>query len=265
MLLEEKQKVSFHLNIFFGFSKTFKKITKNLGFHPTFKTADLQDIIFTTLGDAIKTTVNNFYLYVPIFIFPVLKLKLCSMTQSKIIIQLLMILGHQIQKQLRIDETFKLGSAQNINSPKYLIVPHQTLAGINVPNKANSEAIFVILDVRNYVSEKDGQRNPNDAVVINYTENHCLDRNRDVKFFYKESLGEELLNPFKISLKMRNFYPIQVFDLRFQVDYITLKKIQLIEEDRNDPADARLYIILIRYRKIEMISDGNKIADIKFL
>ena len=28
----------------FGFCKTFKKITKNLGFHLIFKTADLQDI-----------------------------------------------------------------------------------------------------------------------------------------------------------------------------------------------------------------------------
>ena len=37
-----------------GFWKTFKKITKQIGFHSTFKTADLQDIIFTTLGDDIK-------------------------------------------------------------------------------------------------------------------------------------------------------------------------------------------------------------------
>ena len=37
----------------FGFCKTFKTITQQLGFHLTFKTADLQDIIYTTLSDNI--------------------------------------------------------------------------------------------------------------------------------------------------------------------------------------------------------------------
>ena len=35
------------LENFFGFCTTFKKVTKNLGFHETFRTADLQDIIYT--------------------------------------------------------------------------------------------------------------------------------------------------------------------------------------------------------------------------
>ena len=43
----------------FGFCKTFKKITKNLGFHLTFKTNDLQDIIFTTLANDINVTINS--------------------------------------------------------------------------------------------------------------------------------------------------------------------------------------------------------------
>ena len=37
----------------FGFCKSFEKITKNLGFHIKFRTADLQDIIFTSIGDKI--------------------------------------------------------------------------------------------------------------------------------------------------------------------------------------------------------------------
>ena len=49
----------------FGFCKTFKKITKNLGFHLIFKTNDLQDIIFTTKADDINVTINSLYLYVP--------------------------------------------------------------------------------------------------------------------------------------------------------------------------------------------------------
>ena len=50
----------------FGFCKTFKNITKNLGFHITLKTNDLQNIIFTTLGNDIHVTINSLYLFVPI-------------------------------------------------------------------------------------------------------------------------------------------------------------------------------------------------------
>ena len=49
----------------FEFCKTFKEITKNLGFHLIFKMNDLQDIIFTTIADDINVTINSLYLYVP--------------------------------------------------------------------------------------------------------------------------------------------------------------------------------------------------------
>ena len=41
----------------FVLCKTFEKITKQLGFHLTFKTADLQDIIYTTLANNITVTI----------------------------------------------------------------------------------------------------------------------------------------------------------------------------------------------------------------
>ena len=52
----------------FGFCKSFKKITKNLGFHIKFRTADLQDIIFTSVEDNINVAINRLYLYVPTLI-----------------------------------------------------------------------------------------------------------------------------------------------------------------------------------------------------
>ena len=52
----------------FGFCKTFKKITKNLGFQLAFKTNVLQDFIFTTLADDINVTIINLYLFVPVLI-----------------------------------------------------------------------------------------------------------------------------------------------------------------------------------------------------
>ena len=67
---------------------------------------------------------------------------------------------------------------------------------------------------------------------------------------------------------MKNKYPIQVIDLRLQPDHITPKKIQLFKQYRPDPANnhnnAILYVILIRRREIELISDGNKLIEVMF-
>ena len=52
----------------FGFCKTFKKVTKNLGFHITLRTADLQDIVFKSLADNINVIINGLYLFVPALI-----------------------------------------------------------------------------------------------------------------------------------------------------------------------------------------------------
>ena len=49
----------------FGFCKTFKKVTRNLGFHLTFKTNDLQKIKYSSMTDDINVTINDLYLYVP--------------------------------------------------------------------------------------------------------------------------------------------------------------------------------------------------------
>ena len=48
-----------YLEDIFGFCKSFKKVTKNLGFHLSFKTNDLQDIIYTSMTDDINVTNNN--------------------------------------------------------------------------------------------------------------------------------------------------------------------------------------------------------------
>ena len=65
---EGKLKVVLSLQNIFGLCKTFKKVTKQLGFHLTFKTADLQHIIFTTLGENNEVNFDTLFLFVPIFI-----------------------------------------------------------------------------------------------------------------------------------------------------------------------------------------------------
>ena len=66
---------------------------------------------------------------------------------------------------------------------------------------------------------------------------------------------------------MKNKDPIQIIDLRHQIDHISPKNIQIFEEYKNDPvyANKRLYVILIRHKQIEMISDGNKFIEVKVI
>ena len=61
---------------------------------------------------------------------------------------------------------------------------------------------------------------------------------------------------------MKTEYPIGIFDLRHQSDHIIPKKIQMFPKYGTDPDNARLIIIFIRRRKIEIISDGNKLIEV---
>ena len=253
----------------FGFCKSFKKITKNLGFHISFRAADLQDIIFKSIGDNINVTINSLYLYVP---------TLTPSTETQLMF------NESIQNNYRIffDDWFTerrvvsdtitqidIGSAQQVNSPKYLIACQQTAARLNAPIIGLNISRFDILNVRKYFVEIDSIRYPRDGFITNYNENDYIDQYKDLKLFYKEYVGEELLNPFVSYPDMKTKYPIQVIDLRFQPDHITPKKIQLFEEYRAEPANnpnsARLYVILIRRREIELISDGNKLIEVKVI
>ena len=103
----------------------------------------------------------------------------------------------------------------------YLICAHQTAARADPPNKRNNISIFDNLDVRKYFIEIGGQRYPRHSVLTNYAVNDSIDQYRDLKIFYKEYVGEELLNPFVSYPDMKNKYPIQVIDLRLQTDHKT--------------------------------------------
>ena len=249
----------------FGFCRTFKKVTKNLGYHLKFKMNDLQDIVFTTIANDITVTINSLYLYVP---------KLIPSTSTQLMFKEAIMNNYTITfdswytehkisndgRELQID----VASAQGINSTKYLISAFQTNAR-TTPNKASNPAIFDHNNVTKYFVEIDGIRYPKDGLLNNFGENSYLDQYRDLKLFYKEYVGEELLQPFISYPDMNYLYPIQITDLRFQVDHITPKKIQLFEEFSEDPANERLFLILIRHRQIEMISDGNKIIEVKVI
>ena len=73
------------------------------------------------------------------------------------------------------------------------------------------------------------------------------------------------MSPFLYYPDMKTKYPCEILDLRHQSDHITPKKIQLFLEYGNDPDNARFFLILIRRREIELISDSNKLLEVKVI
>ena len=163
----------------------YKRITKKLWFHLIFKTANLQDIISTTLGDDIKIRINNLYLFSPIFI-PNAETQTMFNESLRIKCTILFDSWYTGRKDVNDGLEFQVdvGSAQNINRPKYIIAAHQFLAKIGVPNKFI--AVFDTLDVGKFFSERDGQRYPKDAAITNYIKNDYLHQYWVLKLFYKE-------------------------------------------------------------------------------
>ena len=84
--------------------------------------------------------------------------------------------------------------------------------------------------------------------MVNFEENNYLEQYKDLKQFYKEYVGDHLLSPIITYDKMKNYYPIQIIDLRFQVDHISPKKIRLFEEYDPNPTNTTLFVILIKRR-----------------
>ena len=64
---------------------------------------------------------------------------------------------------------------------------------------------------------------------------------------------------------MKTKYPIEIIDLGHQSDHITAEKVQIFHEYGTDPDNARLFLILIRRREIEMISHRNKLIEVKVI
>ena len=236
-----KMKGYLYLEDIFGFCKTFKKVSKNLGFHLQFKTNDLQDIIYTAMTDDINVTINNLYLYLPNLIPSVeTQLMFNEATQNNYKISY----DELFTERRFISDTIAqldIGSSQNVQSPKYLIGAHQTRDRIDVPISTKNVAIFDNLGLRKYYNEIDGQRYPRDSSLMIYEQNEYIEQYKDLKLFFKEYIGEQLMSPFISYPDMKTKYPIEIIDLRHQVDHITPKKIQLFLEYGADPENARFF------------------------
>ena len=165
----------------------------------------------------------------------------------------------------RLEYRVQLSSAPNKISPKCLIVADETAVRIGVPNKANNVAVFDNLNVRKHHADIDGACHPRDAVNIDYASNQCVDQCGVLKSFYKDYVGEELLNNLLRYFDKKTKHSIQVIDLRFLVNSMNEQKKQLIEEFRGATNIARLFTIMIRHRETKMLSDGYKITEIEVI
>ena len=70
-------------------------------------------------------------------------------------------------------------SAQEVESPKYLISAHQTKDRANAPNKKVNMAILNNLDLRIYHVEIDSLRYPRDSLFKNYEQSDYIERYKD--------------------------------------------------------------------------------------
>ena len=260
-----KTKIKEYLNLedILGFCKTFKEATETLGFHLLLKTNDLQDIIYTSMAYDINVAINSLYLYIP-NLKPSVETQLMfnAATQNNYKIS-----SNQKYTERRLISDLlpqnDIGSAQQVNSPKYLISARQTSLRATTPGEKIIIAISDNPDLRKYYAEIDSIRYPRDSVLRNYEENDYFQQYKDLKLFFKEYVGEPILNPLISYVDMKKKYPIEIIDLRHQPAQITPKKIQLFEEYGTDPDNARLLLILIRHREIELISDGKNSLRLK--
>ena len=60
---------------------------------------------------------------------------------------------------------------------------------------------------------------------MNYEQNDHIEHYREVKIFFKEYIGEQLMTSFISYPDMKTKYPIEIIDLRHHSDLITPKKI----------------------------------------
>ena len=217
------------------------------------------------MTDDINVTINNLYLYA---------LNLIPSVETQVIFNE----AAQNNYKISYDEWFTerriisdtinqldFGSSQNVQSPKYLIGAHQTKDRTDGPISTKNVSIFDNLDLRKYYIEINGQRNPRDSSLMIYEQNDYIERYRDLKSCFRENIGEQLMSLYISYPDMKTKYPIEIIDLRHQSDHITPKRIQLFLEFGADPANAGFFLIIIRRREMDLISDGNKLREGKVI
>ena len=125
---KSKIRANLPLEHIFGFCKTFKKITKGLGFELQLKTSnEKNNILYTTFGgNDVDVTINSIYLYIPSLV-PSAEQQQMFNEAIRENFTLSFDAWVTDRKPVNTGNEYQLdiGSASNINIPLYLIVAHQ--------------------------------------------------------------------------------------------------------------------------------------------
>ena len=235
-----------------------------MGFHLMFKTNDWHDIIYTSLIDDKSVTINNLYIHVPVLI-------------PSFETQVMFNEATQNNYDISYDEWYTerrvisdmitqldIGSSQKVNSPKSLFGAHQTRHRKDASYQLKMSLYLIISIFGNFMSRWTVS-DKRDSSLMNYEQNDYIEQYKDLKLFFKEYFGEELMSPFTSYTDMKTKNPIEIIDLRHQPEHITPKKIQLFLEYGTDPENGSVVWILIRRREREIISEVNNLSAVKVL
>ena len=141
------------------------------------------------MADEINVTIINWYLFMPVLIPSVETQSLfyeATQNNWKISYD-----EYFTERRVRSDMIVQIdiGSAQQVNSPRYLTSAHQTRTRADTPDKKNKIARFDKLYLQNFYMEIDGQLYPRDSLLINYEENDYIEQYKDFIFF-SENVSE---------------------------------------------------------------------------
>ena len=114
-----------------------------------------------------------------------------------------------------------IGTSQHVNSPKYLGGAHQTRTRADTANKIDNIAIFDNLNLQKCYVEIDSVRYPRDSVLLNYKQNDCIEQYKDLKIYFMEYIGEQLMKTSISYPDMKTKYPIEIIGSRHQTDHIS--------------------------------------------
>ena len=136
------------------------------------------------MGDDMNVTYNHLYLFIPNLI-------------PSVETQLMFNEATRNNYKISYDEWYTerrtipemniqhyIGSAQTVNSPKYLGRAHQTKDGFEIPHKNNNIEIIDNLDLRKSFAEIDGQRDRRDSSTMNYEESDYIEQSKDLRLFF---------------------------------------------------------------------------------
>ena len=256
--------VRIKLKDLFGFADQ-EKITYGLGYTLTLKRNTNNDAILRSVGvDAAKVVIKDIGWYIPHYV-PSIENQQLVMDQilNKDPTELSYTERIIFRKEVNTNSnwTFELGSA-GTSTPTFVIVGFQ--ARNKIDSQVHDNAVFDRLPISNAVCKIGSEKYPDDGIECDYDRDKYDQAYSEIENFYHLNSETSLLNPFIDLHKFRTNYPLFVFDLSKQKDYIASQPIRL-EFKFNAAfgvADYVAYALVLTPKLISISSDGQRHFDL---